>query len=47
MWSDCDKTDVFKIETLTIAIIIGILYNNTIGTQAVFKEGITFSLRSY
>lgn len=37
--------DVFKIETLTIAIIIGILYNNTVGTQAVFKGGITFSLK--
>lgn len=35
----------FALETLTVAIIIGILYNNTIGTQSVFKEGITFSLK--
>lgn len=35
----------FQLETLTIAIIIGILYNNTIGTQKVFQEGIKFSLK--
>ena len=35
----------FALETLTVAIVIGILYNNTIGTQSVFKEGITFSLK--
>ncbi len=35
----------FALETLTVAIIIGILYNNTIGTQAVFQEGIKFSLK--
>lgn len=37
--------DVFEIETLTIAIILGILYNNTVGTQKVFHDGIKFSLK--
>jgi len=34
-----------NLETLTIAIIIGIVYNNIIGTQNVFKEGVKFSLK--
>lgn len=33
------------LEALTIAIIIGIFYNNTIGTCVKYKEGITFSLK--
>ncbi|WP_105615003.1 YeiH family protein [Vallitalea okinawensis] len=33
------------LEALTIAIIIGILYNNTIGTSVKLKDGITFSLK--
>ncbi|PAB59860.1 YeiH family protein [Anaeromicrobium sediminis] len=41
--------DLFKsyinIEALTIAIIIGIIYNNTVGTQDIFKKGVTFSLK--
>lgn len=37
--------DVFKLETLTIAIVLGIVYNNTIGTQEIFHEGIKFSLK--
>jgi len=35
----------FAIETLTVAIILGIFYNNTIGTQVIFAEGIKFSLK--
>lgn len=35
----------FQLETLTIAIIIGMLYNNTIKTQPIFQEGIRFSLK--
>lgn len=34
-----------NLEALTIAIIIGIIYNNTVGTQEIFKEGIRFSLK--
>ena len=34
-----------NLEALTIAIIIGIIYNNLIGTQNIFKEGIKFSLK--
>lgn len=34
-----------SIEALTIAIILGILYNNTIGTQEMFKDGVKFSLK--
>jgi len=34
-----------NLEALTIAIIIGILYNNTIGTQNVLKPGVNFSLK--
>ncbi|XMB85206.1 putative sulfate exporter family transporter [Mycoplasmatota bacterium WC44] len=34
-----------NLEALTIAIIIGIIYNNTIGTQPLFKDGIKFSLK--
>ncbi|GAA0743293.1 YeiH family protein [Clostridium oceanicum] len=37
--------DVINLEALTIGIIIGIIYNNTIKTQAVFKEGVKFSLK--
>ncbi len=41
--------DSFKsyinLEALTIAIIIGILYNNTVRTQNIFKEGVKFSLK--
>lgn len=36
---------VFVIEGLTIAIIIGIVYNNTIGTQKVLASGVKFSLK--
>lgn len=36
---------VFKLETLTFAIILGMLYNNSIGTQDVFKAGTKFSLK--
>ncbi|KYH34020.1 hypothetical protein CLTEP_20210 [Clostridium tepidiprofundi DSM 19306] len=34
-----------NLEALTIAIILGIAYNNTVGTQDVFKGGIKFSLK--
>lgn len=41
--------DLFKsyinLEALTIAIIIGIIYNNMIGTQQTFKDGVKFSLK--
>lgn len=37
--------DVINLEALTIGIIIGIIYNNTIKTQDVFKEGVKFSLK--
>ncbi len=41
--------NIFKryinLEALTIAIIIGIIYNNTIGTQKIFKDGVKFSLK--
>lgn len=36
---------VINLEALTIGIILGILYNNTIKTQSVFKEGVKFSLK--
>ncbi len=34
-----------NLESLTIAIIIGIIYNNTVGTQKVFADGVKFSLK--
>lgn len=34
-----------NLEALTIAIIIGIIYNNTIKTQKIFRDGIKFSLK--
>lgn len=34
-----------NLEALTIAIIIGIIYNNMIGTQDIFKDGVKFSLK--
>ncbi|MFD3156827.1 YeiH family protein [Haloimpatiens sp. FM7330] len=37
--------DVINLEALTIGIIMGIIYNNTIKTQEVFKEGVRFSLK--
>ncbi|MCY6369072.1 YeiH family protein [Clostridium ganghwense] len=37
--------NVINLEALTIGIIIGIVYNNTIKTQTVFKEGVKFSLK--
>lgn len=41
--------DLFKsyinLEALTIAIIIGMIYNNMIGTHKIFKDGVNFSLR--
>lgn len=36
---------LINLEALTIGIIIGIVYNNTIKTQTVFKKGIQFSLK--
>lgn len=40
-------TNYFNInlEALTIAIIIGIVYNNTIGTSEILKDGVKFSLK--
>jgi uncharacterized integral membrane protein (TIGR00698 family) len=37
--------DYVNLEALTLAIVIGIVYNNTIGTQDVFKEGVSYSLK--
>ncbi|MCY6356562.1 YeiH family protein [Clostridium sp. ZS2-4] len=37
--------NVINLEALTIGIIVGIFYNNTIKTQKVFKEGVSFSLK--
>lgn len=37
--------DVINLESLTIAIIIGIIYNNTVKTQKVFLSGVKFSLK--
>lgn len=34
-----------NLEALTIAIIIGIFYNNTLGTQKMFSPGVKFSLK--
>jgi uncharacterized integral membrane protein (TIGR00698 family) len=34
-----------NLEALTIAIIIGIVYNNTLGTQNLFNPGVKFSLK--
>lgn len=34
-----------NLEALTIAIIIGIIYNNIVGTQDVFRDGVKFSLK--
>lgn len=34
-----------NLEALTIAIIIGIIYNNSIGTQELLKPGVKFSLK--
>lgn len=34
-----------NLESLTIAIIIGIIYNNVVGTQEIFKAGVKFSLK--
>lgn len=40
------KTSInLNLEALTIAIIIGIVYNNTIGTQERFKDGVKLSLK--
>ncbi|PHS35825.1 MAG: hypothetical protein COA82_03265 [Alkaliphilus sp.] len=37
-------SEYIKLESLTIAIVIGILYNNYIGTQVMFVPGVRFSL---
>lgn len=37
--------DIIRLEALTIAILLGIAYNNTIGTQGVLIPGIQFSLK--
>lgn len=42
--NDLLKTYI-NLEALTIAIIIGIIYNNTVKTQEIFQEGIKFSLK--
>lgn len=34
-----------NLEALTIAIVIGIIYNNVVGTQDIFKAGVRFSLK--
>ncbi len=34
-----------NLESLTIAIIIGIIYNNLVGTQDIFKDGVKLSLK--
>lgn len=34
-----------NLESLTIAIIIGILYNNLVGTQDIFSDGVKLSLK--
>ncbi|MDD4047510.1 MAG: putative sulfate exporter family transporter [Clostridia bacterium] len=34
-----------NLEALTLAIIIGILYNNLVSTQDIFKAGVNFSLK--
>lgn len=48
-YSSMFLNDYFKkyinLEALTIAIIIGILYNNLVGTQEIFKAGVKFSLK--
>lgn len=36
---------VINLEVLTIAIVIGMVYNNFIGTQKVFDSGVKFSLK--
>lgn len=38
--------NIINLEALTIGIIIGIIYNNTIKTQAVFKKGVNFTLKT-
>lgn len=35
-----------NLEALTIAIIIGMIYNNTVGTQKRLKDGVQFSLKT-
>ncbi|MCH4885924.1 putative sulfate exporter family transporter [Acidaminobacter sp. JC074] len=45
MWLQGLIKPYFALETLTIAIIIGMIYNNTVGTQIVLAEGIKFSLK--
>ncbi len=48
-YSSMFLNDLFKVyinlEALTIAIIIGIIYNNTIGTQDILQPGVKFSLK--
>ncbi|MEA3423199.1 MAG: putative sulfate exporter family transporter [Bacillota bacterium] len=39
--------NIINLEALIIGIIIGIIYSNTIKTQAVFKEGINFTLKKF
>lgn len=38
--------DYVTFESLTIAIIIGMIVNNTIGVKKVFNGGITYSLKT-
>lgn len=37
--------ETINLESLTIAIILGMVYNNLIGTQPLLKSGISFSLK--
>lgn len=38
--------DYINLEALTIAIIIGMIYNNTVGTQKGLKSGVQYSLKT-
>ena len=45
MFINMQFKNIVNLEALTIAIVLGILYNNFIGTQEIFAEGVSFSLK--
>lgn len=45
VWMSRWMQEVIRLEALTIAIVLGIAYNNTVGTQRMLIPGVQFSLK--
>lgn len=44
-WTDNMISPIVKLEALTIGIILGMTYSNTVGVQKIFDPGVKFSLK--